>query len=140
MFSASAHRRAGAVGWHGYVTPGNNPRQVVIETGKTTTMEWENVKKQARITVKKMNANPALGSYSLQGALFEILNADNVVVDTLTTNAAGEAESKLLPLGNYKVREKTAPYGLLILTPPGNNSVQQVQRNRSQARFCAVFS
>ena len=62
----------------------------------------------------------------LKDAVFEvkaaqdILSADNQgdilyhkgdLVDTITTDASGEARTKLLPLGNYQVSEKTAPNG-----------------------------
>ncbi|MCL2299917.1 MAG: SpaA isopeptide-forming pilin-related protein, partial [Firmicutes bacterium] len=68
-----------------------------------------------KITVKKTNANPALGDYSLQGAVFEIYSG-STLVDTVTTNAAGEAQSKALKLGSYTVKEKTAPYGYVLNT------------------------
>lgn len=97
-----------------YVTPANNPREVVVEAGKTTTLAWENVKKQGQIIINKSNTNPAMGDYSLAGAVFEILNSAGTVIDTVTTNTQGEAKSKLLPLGSYKVREKTAPHGFVL--------------------------
>ena len=65
------------------------------------------------IHINKTNANPAMGDYSLAGAVFEVLNSGNSVVDTITTDASGHAQSKQLPLGSYKVREKTAPSGFI---------------------------
>lgn len=41
----------------------------------------------------------------------DIIYQKDVLVDTITTDAAGEAQSKLLPLGKYRVSEKTAPSG-----------------------------
>jgi len=66
-----------------------------------------------KINIKKTNATPALGDYSLQGAVFEIFSG-STLVDTLTTNAAGEAQSKALKLGSYTVKEKTAPFGYVL--------------------------
>lgn len=41
----------------------------------------------------------------------DIIYQKDVLVDTITTDAAGEAQSKLLPLGKYRISEKTAPSG-----------------------------
>ena len=43
------------------------------------------------------------------------------VVDTITTNEDGQAESKLLPLGDYEVKEKESPSGFVL-----NNEVKKV--------------
>ena len=42
------------------------------------------------------------------------------VVDTITTNEDGQAESKLLPLGDYEVKEKESPSGFVL-----NNEVKK---------------
>ena len=62
----------------------------------------------------------------LKGAVFEVKAAEDIsspdnqgdilyhkgdLIDTITTDAAGEAQSKLLPLGKYQVSEKVAPNG-----------------------------
>ena len=71
----------------------------------------------------------------LAGATYEITAADDVytldgtlrysageVVDTVTTNEEGLAESKALYLGKYEVRETEAPYGMVI-----NNEVHSTE-------------
>ena len=68
-----------------------------------------------KITIKKSNANITFGDYSLAGAIFEIFSG-TTLVDTVTTDAKGEAQSKVLKLGSYTVREKTAPYGYVLNT------------------------
>ena len=68
-----------------------------------------------QITVQKTNADADLGEYALSGAVFEVYSG-NTVVDTLTTDADGKAVSKLLPLGAYVVKEKTAPEGFVLNT------------------------
>ncbi len=69
--------------------------------------------KQGRIIVNKQNANPAMGDYSLAGAEFDIMTSTRQFVETVTTNAQGVAQSRLLDLGNYIVVEKTAPFGFV---------------------------
>jgi uncharacterized surface anchored protein len=54
-----------------------------------------------------------MGDYALNDAVFEVLNSGGIVVDTITTNGGGHAQSKQLPLGNYQVREKIAPTGFI---------------------------
>ena len=43
--------------------------------------------------------------------MFEIRKPDGSLVDSITTDAQGKAQSKQLPLGSYRVTEKTAPAG-----------------------------
>jgi uncharacterized surface anchored protein len=85
------------------------------------------------IRVRKQNANPNMGDYNLKDAVFEVRAAADIkqtngtviynkgdLADTITTNAAGEAQTKELPLGVYTVREKTAPYGFVLNTTTYN--------------------
>jgi len=95
-----------------FVEPTPNPKTVEIRAGQTASVSFDNIKKRGIITVKKTNANPAMGGYSLAGAVFEI-HSGSTLVDTVTTNAAGEAQTKILPLGTYTVTEKTAPFGFV---------------------------
>ena len=66
-----------------------------------------------KINIRKSNNNPAMGDYDLAGAVFDVYSG-STVVDTLTTDANGEAQSKALKLGNYTVKERTAPYGFTV--------------------------
>ena len=63
-----------------------------------------------------------MGGYSLEGAVFDIYDAGGELVDTVTTDAAGMAQSKELPLGSYAITEKQAPYG--FIRSPDTFSVQ----------------
>lgn len=71
----------------------------------------------------------------LEGATYEITAAEDIytldgslrysageVVDTVTTNEDGIAESKALYLGKYEIRETEAPYGMII-----NNEVHSAE-------------
>ena len=45
----------------------------------------------------------------LEGAVFEIYNKANALVDTIESNSRGLAVSKPLPLGRYIVKEVSSP-------------------------------
>lgn len=47
----------------------------------------------------------------LQGAVYEVYDKNNIVVDTLTTDANGQAHSKILTEGDYTLKEIKAPDG-----------------------------
>ena len=70
---------------------------------------------------------PVYEVQGLEGAVYEIVAAEDIytpdgtlrcsagdVADTVTTGADGIAESGLLYLGKYEVRETEAPYGMVI--------------------------
>ena len=67
-----------------------------------------------KINIHKYNENPDMGDYDLSGAVFEILDRDGAVVDTVTVDSEGKGQSKELPLDTYRVREKSAPYGFYL--------------------------
>ncbi len=50
----------------------------------------------------------------LDGVVFEIFDANKNKVDEITTDASGIAISKLLPAGNYQVKEKTTKDGYFL--------------------------
>jgi uncharacterized surface anchored protein len=123
---------------YGYVRNGNNfpvkleygGQEVSVVYGTAAVPENPET---GIIRVHKQNSTPSMGDYSLKGAVFEvranqdIKQADGTVIynkgdlaDTITTNAAGNAQSKELPLGSYAVREKTAPYGFVLNTSEYN--------------------
>ena len=90
-------------------------KTVLMEGGKSTTVEWENTPITAQIQLTKYAAESnsvtgqAKGS-TLQGAVYEIVRErSGIVVATITTDARGVAASPALPLGRYLVREVTAP-------------------------------
>lgn len=70
---------------------------------------------------------PVYSVQGLAGAVYEITAAEDIytldgtlrytageVVDTITTDNTGLAESKPLYLGKYEIREITAPYGMVL--------------------------
>jgi len=86
---------------------------VEVRAGQTATVTFNNVKKQGVITVRKTNSDSSMGNHSLAGAVFEVRDSGGTVVDTVTAGADGTAKSKPLPLGSYRVTEKTAPDGFV---------------------------
>ena len=67
------------------------------------------------IEIKKVdydtNESIPKGDASLEGAIYAIYDTDNKLVDELTTDEDGYAKSKLLPFGDYTVKEKKASLG-----------------------------
>lgn len=74
---------------------------------------------------------PVYSVQGLAGAVYEITAAEDIytldgtlrytageVVDTITTDDTGLAESKPLYLGKYEISEITAPYGMALNTEP----------------------
>lgn len=72
---------------------------------------------------------PVFSVQGLPGAVYEITAAEDIItpdgttryskgeiVDTVTTDETGLAESKALYLGKYKIREIKAPYGMVLNT------------------------
>ena len=60
------------------------------------------------------NSCNAQGQASLKGAIYQIINANNEVVDTLIIGDDCTAISKELPYGNYKISEKTSSKGYYV--------------------------
>ena len=102
-------------------------------------VERSNVAQKGKITVEKSGEvfsrvsgnkglyQPIFAVDSLEGAVYEITAAEDIVttdgtvraekgevVDTITTGEDGTAESKELYLGRYEVKEVTAPYGMVL--------------------------
>ena len=97
----------------GYIIDNRN-KTFHVTYGSTETIIWRNTPMQGQIQITKRSAddNPINGFPAgtlLQGAVFEILDRANNVVDRVETDRHGLAVSQTLPLGRYTVREVTAP-------------------------------
>lgn len=96
---------------------------------------------------------PVFAVKGLAGAAYEITAAEDIitpdgtlryaagaVVDTVTTDETGLAESKALYLGKYKVREITAPTGYVLNTEVHTAELvyagQEVEITETAADFC----
>ena len=97
-----------------FVAPTPNPVSVEVRPGETASVSFDNIRKRGIISIRKTDANPTLGGYSLAGAVFEVRDAGNNLVDTVTTDSNGRAQTKILPLGVYRIKELQAPYGFCL--------------------------
>lgn len=99
---------------------GNYAQKGVIRVSKTGEVFW---------TVAQADGiyQPVYQLQGLPGAVYEIKAATDIytldgtlrysageVVDTITTDETGTAESKALYLGSYTVQETKAPYGMIL--------------------------
>ena len=102
----------------GYV-PDTQMKTVYVTAGQTTLVEWKNIPITAQIQIIKKSAdynstNGLPAGSLLEGAVFEIYDKANNLVDTIKSDQRGIAASKPLPLGRYTIREVKAPanYGV----------------------------
>lgn len=93
------------------------PKSVEVLAASTTEVTWRLYKEggQIQVLVRSENYNATLdkpAGSALQGAVFEITNADTYqVVDTVISDVRGVAASSPLPIGRYTVRQiSAAPY------------------------------
>lgn len=124
---------------YGYVLD-SAPIAFKVDGSKTVvTVEKHNMPQKGIVNISKsgevfFSAVESDGVYSfvfadkgLAGAVYEIIAAEDIitpdgtlryakgtVVDTVTTDENGNAESKRLYLGKYTVRETKAPYGMVL--------------------------
>ena len=88
--------------------------EVEIKAGATAelTLKNEPMRGTIQIIKKSADANAITKQKAgalLEGAKFEILNEKNEVVDTITTDSRGVANSGPLPLAKYAIREIKSP-------------------------------
>lgn len=99
----------------------NEPINIKIEENKVTKLNIENEKIKGRIQIIKSSSkdsplfNIKKGEY-LADVTFEIYNEDGKLVDTIITDENGQALSKELEMGRYKIVEKSTNPNYLINT------------------------
>ena len=90
----------------------NKEKQTVILTqDKITNITFENEKIKGKIEITKISEdnnkyNGLPSGTPLEGAVFDIYDSKNNIVDTITTGKDGKAITKLLVKGNYIAKEK----------------------------------
>ena len=68
---------------------------------------FENTKILGKINILKVDG--ADEGVKLSGAVFEVMDSEGTVVDTITTDENGVGTSKELPYGSYTVAEVSRP-------------------------------
>lgn len=99
------------------------PRTVKVSSSEPTEIIWENSREKGQVKIVKYSAedNAALNipaGSRLEGAEFTITTLNGKVVDTIRTNANGEAYTAALDLGTYLIQETKAPTGYAINSKP----------------------
>ena len=97
----------------GYILD-TQPKTIYVEYGGCTTITWKNTAITGQIQVWKKSADDnAINGFPagtpLEGAVFEIYDKANRLVDTIKSDHRGLAVSKQLPLGRYTLKEVTSP-------------------------------
>ena len=97
----------------GYILD-TQPKTIYVEYGGCTTITWKNTAITGQIQVWKKSADDnAINGFPagtpLEGAVFEIYDKANRLVDTIKSDSRGLAVSKQLPLGRYTLKEVTSP-------------------------------
>lgn len=114
-----------------FVEPTPNPVIVEVKPGQTASVSFDNVKKRGVVTVKKTNARPNMGNYSLAGAEFEVRDQGGKLVDTIITGSSGYGASKVLPLGVYRIKERKSPYGFALDKNTYTSTISGTQGNEA---------
>lgn len=92
-------------------------QEVTLTQDGITSVTFENEKKKSTIKVIKVDKDN--NEVYLEGVTFNILNSQGEIVDTITTNENGEAESKKLPIDEeYKVVEIKTQENYLLTQEP----------------------
>lgn len=115
---------------------GSDVVQGIVRSGETTTLTQKNEEETGKITVKKVGVESVKdlwnSNYTLKGNVFEIHkdSASGVVVQTITTDENGMAESKpTLKLGTYVVTEKQASEGFANTFRPQTVKIDYDKQN-----------
>lgn len=87
-------------------------KTITLEANTTKEIIFENEKIRGDIEITKISAddNEKTGEKkgtTLKGAIFEVYNENDMLVDTIVTDENGKAKSKLLEYGKYYVKEKS---------------------------------
>jgi len=75
--------------------------------------------------------------YTLKGAVYEVIDKNGKVVDSITTDEKGLGSSKKLPYGRYTIKEKISSVGFLVdvtehKTLLNTNSVEVTSKEEAQ--------
>lgn len=94
-------------------------KKIKIDNDKTTTVKITNRKKKGKISIRKTSSMESrfLGikkGQNISGVVFNIYDSNGKIVDEITTDENGQAISKDLDIGRYKIKEKESNENYLM--------------------------
>lgn len=101
----------------GYVIQATPYSDIQVTADNTTTVNITNTTQKGVIEIIKQDSetgDSSQGNATLNGAVFEIYDSSNTLIEQLDSGESNIVQSSELPLGDYTIKEITAPYGYLI--------------------------
>ncbi|MEK4911247.1 SpaA isopeptide-forming pilin-related protein [Bacillus sp. FSL E2-8887] len=132
--NAVVETKGGSINGQAYVGGLHQRDGFEVHNFKFNWPKWNKpVVEKGNLQIKKVDANDE--NIVLKDAKFDVIDKDNNVVATVTTNEKGIAEIKDLPLGDYFVKEISAPEGYIKVDTPvkvtidSTNVIEIVMKN-----------
>ncbi len=132
--NAVVETKGGSINGQAYVGGLHQRDGFEVHNFKFNWPKWKNPSvEKGNLQIKKVDANDE--NIVLKDAKFDVIDKDNNVVATVTTNEKGIAEVKDLLLGDYFVKEISAPEGYIKVDTPvkvtinGTNVIEIVMKN-----------
>lgn len=102
-----------------YILDTNNTKEVVIQAGKTASVEFKNERATGKTTLTKQDATtesnePLNPAYPMTGAKYGLFKEDGTLLKEFTLNEKLTASMDKLELGNYYWQETVAPVGYTL--------------------------
>ncbi|KFM99306.1 choice-of-anchor A family protein [Bacillus clarus] len=115
--NAVVETKGGSINGQAYVGGLHQRDGFEVHNFKFNWPKWKNPSvEKGNLQIKKVDANDE--NIVLKDAKFDVIDKDNKVVATVTTDDKGIAEVKDLPLGDYFVKEISAPEGYIKVDTP----------------------
>ncbi|MFE6136245.1 SpaA isopeptide-forming pilin-related protein [Bacillus sp. NPDC057893] len=132
--NAVVETKGGSINGQAYVGGLHQRDGFEVHNFKFNWPKWNKpVAEKGNLQIKKVDENDE--NIVLKDAKFDVIDKDNNVVATVTTNEKGIAEVKDLPLGDYFVKEISAPEGYIKVDTPvkvtidSTNVIEIVMKN-----------
>ncbi|MGX5438017.1 SpaA isopeptide-forming pilin-related protein [Bacillus thuringiensis] len=135
--NAVVETKGGSINGQAYVGGLHQRDGFEVHNFKFNWPKWNKpVAEKGHLQIKKVDENDK--NIVLKDAKFDVIDKDNNVVATVTTNEKGIAEVKDLPLGDYFVKEISAPEGYIKVDTPvkvtidNTNVIELVMKNKKK--------